>query len=335
MRNIEPMRWLALAGTALVSGAAVLCAAPAPAFGAAPTPEAQGFALERLLQAAPGSGFIAYDDLRWPAALSGGVSISLGYAHAPLSFDDGQGGSLLVVRHQTSADLAFAVGWGRLRAGLRFSSPVYVAGDSGAAQGYRFTAPVANLEHDPDALSDLAVSFDWRLLGDAQSPQRFAASAVAWVPSGERKGYATDGTWRGMARLLAAGDQGAVTWAGTLGVHLRPLDDSPVPGAPRGSEGVFGAAASYRLAPAALPAGAALAVGPEVFGATALTAPFGSSTTALEALLAGRLDTVPYPGATLRFKLGVGAGLHARFGAPAFRVVLGVELFGAAADAKE
>ncbi len=327
MRSIEPARRSDLvAWTAL--GAILAC-------GAARAQEAQGFALERLLQAAPGSGFLAHDDLRWPAALSGGVSLSLGYAHAPLSLDDGRGGALVVVRHQTSADLAFSVGWDRLRAGLRFSSPVYVAGDSGLALGYRFTAPAANLEHNPDALSDLALSVDWRLLGDAQGSVRFAVGAIAWVPSGERSGYATDGSWRGLVRLQAAGDRGPLTWAGYLGVHLRPLDESPVPGSPRGSESVFGAAASWRFTPAALPAGAVLAVGPELFGSTAVAAPFSSVATALEALLAARLDTAPYAGATLRFKLGVGAGLHARFGAPAWRVVLAVELFGAAAGAKE
>ncbi len=328
MPSIEPTRCRVLQALA-----ALLCAAPA--LGAAPTQEAQGFALERLLQAPPGSGFLALDDLRWPAALSGGVALCLGYAHAPLTLDDGRGGALQVVRHQTTADLAFFVGWDRLRAGLRFSSPVYLAGDGGVAQGYRFTGPSANLEHDPDALSDVALSLDWRLLGDARSPVRFAASAIAWVPSGERSGYATDGSWRGLVRLQAAGDRGPASFAGYLGVHLRPLDESPVPGSPRGSESVFGAAASWRFTPTALPAGAVLAVGPELFGSTAVAAPFSSVATALEALLAASLDTAPYAGATLRFKLGVGAGLHARFGAPAWRVVLAVELFGAAADAKE
>jgi hypothetical protein len=275
---------------------------------------------------------VAHDDLRWPAALSGGVSLSLGYAHAPLSVDDGAGGALAVVRHQTAADLAFSVGWDRLRAGLRFSSPVYVAGDSGVAQGYRFTAPSANLEHDPDALSDVALSLDWRLLGEAQSPVRFAVGATAWVPSGERSGYATDGRWRGMVRLLAAGDQGSTTWAGYVGVQLRPLDEAPLPDSPRGSEGVFGVAANHRFALSALPSGASLAVGPELFGSTAIAAPFASAATALEALLAARLDATPYPGATLRFKLGAGAGLHARFGAPAWRAVLAVELFGQAKE---
>jgi hypothetical protein len=319
MRNIEP-RYCALLAT-------MLCALASAARG---QEQAQGFAVERLLQAPPGSAFVGQDDLRWPAPLSGGVSLSLGHAHAPLSIDSGNGTSLLVVRHQTTADLAFAVSWDRLRASVRFSSPVYVAGDSGTAQGRLFTGPSANLEHNPDTLSDVALSVDARLLGGETSPVRFAASATAWAPSGERQDYGTDGTWRGMVRLLAAGDHDALTWAGHVGVHFRPLDDSPTPGSPRGSEAVFGVAAAYRFDAAALPAGAALAVGPEVFGATALSAPFSSAATALEALVALRLDTKPFADSLLRIKLGAGAGLHAQFGAPAYRAVLGVELLGSA-----
>jgi hypothetical protein len=116
-----------------------------------------------------------------------------------------------------------------------------------------------------------------------------------------------------------------------VGVQLRPLDDAPTPGSPRGSEAVFGAAATWRFTPASLPAGASLGVGPELFGATALSTPLSPATTALEALLAARLDVAPYPGGTLRLKLGAGAGLPARFGAPQYRAVLAVELFGTAA----
>ena len=331
MRNTEPDRRAGPARLLTLAGLTTLAALLSP--GAAAAQVAQGFALERLVQPAPGSSFIAHDDLRWPTALGGAVALSLGYAHAPLSLSDGsgQGQALVVVRHQTLADLAFAVTWDRLRFGLRFSSPVYVAGDSGAAQGRLFSGPSSNLEHDPDALSDLAISADWRLMGDDQSPLRFAASAIAYAPSGDRAGYATDGTWRGLLKLAAAGEAGRVTWAGHLGFHFRPLDDSPTPGSPRGSEVLFGAAVR---APVPV-AGLNLSVGPEVFGATALAASFSNEATALEALLGARLETVPFAGGSLRLKLGAGAALHQAFGAPEYRVVLGVELVGSAQAGKE
>ena len=308
--------------------AAALVAAMLALAGASPAraQQAQGFALERLSQASPGSGFIANDDLRWPAGLAGAVSLSLGYAHAPLSLDAGSGTDLVVVRHQTSADLAFAVSWDRLRFGLHFSSPVYVAGDSGAAQGRLFTGPSANLEHNPDTLSDVALSADWRLLGDATSPVRWAASGTVFIPSGERADYATDGTWRGLLKLNAAGEAGRFTWAGSLGFHFRPLDDSLTPGSPHGSEFHFGAAATT-LVPLG---GVTLAVGPEIFAVTLLSSSFTSQTTGAEALLGARLDATPFAGGVLRVKLGAGAAIHHAFGAPLWRAVVGVELGGLA-----
>jgi hypothetical protein len=88
---------------------------------------------------------------------------------------------------------------------------------------------------------------------------------------------------------------------------------------------LFGVAAGARL-----PVGTRwlAIVGPEIFGATAFRAFFGGDTTALEALVSGRFETRRVGRANVRLKLGVGAGLDHAFGAPAWRIVGGVELFG-------
>ena len=134
-----------------------------------------------------------------------------------------------------------------------------------------------------------------------------------------------------MGRVLFAGDLGLLSYAGQIGAHVRPLDQAPAPGGPHGSELLFGIAAGPRIP---LPAWrqVVLAVGPEVFGATAFASPFGSTDTAVEGLLSGRVEGTADDGAQMRVKVGVGAGLDARFGAPAWRAVVAVELFDHASD---
>ena len=139
--------------------------------------------------------------------------------------------------------------------------------------------------------------------------------------------YVTDGTYRGMVRVLVAGDVRWLTYAGQLGVHIRPRDDGGVPGAPKGTELLFGAAAggtwavgeTYRAV-----------LGPEVYGATAFNGFFQSQTTTAEALLSGRIEGTGDHGAQLRFKLGGGLGLNSSFGSPVWRVLFTVEVFGRA-----
>jgi hypothetical protein len=145
-----------------------------------------------------------------------------------------------------------------------------------------------------------------------------------FVPSGQSSDYVTDGTVRGMGRLLFAGGFGALTHAGQLGVHLRPRDDAPTPGGPRGNELLFGVAAGPRL-----PIGQGarvLVVGPEIFGERAMHSLFGTTATGVEALLTARLEPSRDEGTQLRFKIGGGGGLHPHFGAPEWRFVLSIEL---------
>ena len=316
-----------------LAGALTIALASAPA--ARAQQQAQGFAIERLVQSAPGAGWIAMDDLELKGGLGGAVGLTLGYAHGPLVIDSPGAPSLAVVRHQTSAELAFAVTWDRFRLRASFSSPIYVAGQGGTAAGFHFTAPRANLEQTPDLISDAQVGVDARLLGEPRGAFRLGASAALIAPSGERADYLTDATYRGIARLLVAGDLGSLSYAGHAGVHLRPLDDGGVPGSPRGPELLFGLAAGT-----AIPIKTndtndtkALKLGAEVFGASALQALFGAQTTALEALATARLDGPRTARSIVRFKLGAGAGLNARFGAPQWRVVGGVEFVGRTDDA--
>jgi hypothetical protein len=193
--------------------------------------------------------------------------------------------------------------------------------------GYQYTSPAIDPGTSPDGFADSRVSLEARLLGRADSAFRLGLGAQLFIPSGSRDDYFTDGTWRGMGRVLFAGDVGRFTYAGQLGVHIRPINDEPAPGSPRGSELLYGVAGGVKL-----PVGATseqVIVGPELFGETALREFGGRQTTDLEGLLSARLEPIHPPPETaqLRFKLGVGAGLDAYFGAAQWRAVASVEMF--------
>ena len=106
-------------------------------------------------------------------------------------------------------------------------------------------------------------------------------------------------------------------------MHVRPLNDAPVPGSPNGSEFLYGISAGRRFAG---PSGWAVIAGPEIFGETAFRS-FFSGETGTEALLTGRLEQTGTE-RNLRIKLGVGHALVQNFGAAQWRIVFGVELFG-------
>lgn len=316
MRNIS---------NGLAAAAALAWALPAGA-----QQQAAGFAAERLYLSAPGGTWFVLDDLSSHGALLGAVSLTLGYAHRPLVVQPpGSATRLAVVRHQTFADVGLALGLDRFRLYAHLSSPLYVAGQGGRAGDFLFTAPATNVEQNPDTIADAQLGFDARLFGEPAGPLRLGVDAVLIFPSGDRAGYLTDDTYRMTARALFAGDAGAATYAAHLGVHFRPLDESPVPDSPRGSELLFGAAAGARL-----PLGkGSLVVGPEVYGTSAFQSLFGSATTALEALLTGRFEEKETADARLGIKFGIGVGVHPRFGTPEWRAVVGIDLRGEAAAA--
>jgi hypothetical protein len=287
---------------------------------------AHGFAVERFYPSAPGAGWFVMDTLDMHGGLGGAAALTVGYAHKPLRIGTSDGSQhLTVVADQAFADLGFAATYDRLRLYVNFDVPLVIGGQSGTVGDYAFTAPAVDPSSQPDTVSDARIGFDARLVGDASSPLRLGASVQLYVPNGNRTDYDTDGSYRAMGRVLVAGDVGRFTYAGQLGLHVRPLDDSPTPGSPRGSELLFGAAGGAKLV--TLGNGAALFVGPELYGASALGSPFGSASTAFEGLLSGRVEGTGDDGAQLRVRLGTGAGLDSHFGAPEWRLVFGVEIF--------
>lgn len=287
----------------------------------------QGFAVERLYQGAPGSGWIVMDDLDIHGGLGGVAAISFGYAHNPLKLRTRDGSqTLTVVSDQAFTDFGFAATYDRFRVYLNLDMPLLIKGESGTVGGYAFTAPAVEPGSNPDTLMDARIGFDARLLGDAKGPFRLGAGAQLFVPNSDRNLYDTDGTVRAMFRMLLAGDAGRFAYAGHLGIHVRPLDDSPAPGSPQGSELLFGVAGGPRFALGEAPT-TSIVIGPEIYGESALRSFMSASGTGVEGLVTGRLEGPSIRGAEYRLKLGGGGGLSAHFGAPEWRMVVGLELF--------
>ena len=282
-----------------------------------------GFAVERFYQSAPGAGWFIMDNLNISGGLGGAISLTSGYARNPLVITGPDGEQkLAVVSQEAFLDIGGAVTYNRFRAYIDFPLPLSVTGTSGTLGPYQFTAPSVSLGTTPDTISDFRIGVDTRLLGEPGSRLRLGAGAQVIFPSGNRSDYVSDARYRAMFRFLAAGDAGAYSYAGQLGVHVRPLNDAPVPGSPNGSEFLYGISGGRRFAG---PTGWKFVAGPEIYGETAFHQ-FFSGETGTEALLTGRLEQIGER--NLRIKLGVGHALVQNFGAAQWRVVFGVELFG-------
>ncbi len=289
------------------------------ALGARAQTPVQGFNAERLYPSAPGAGWFVMDALDMHGELGGALSFAMRYARDPV-----QVSGAAVVTDSASGQIAGAITWRSWRFSVGFDIPVAVKGRSATIGGYQYTGPDVDLGSHPDTLSDVRIGVDTRLLGEADGSFRLGVGGQLWIKSGLEEEYVTDGTYRGMVRLLFAGDVRWLAYAGHVGVHIRPRDDGGIPGAPRGSELLFGVASGAKL-----PMGETYraVVGPELYGATAFKGFFKSETTTAEALLSGRIEGTGSTGAQLRFKLGAGFGLNSAFGSPAWRVVFAVEVF--------
>jgi hypothetical protein len=321
-------------------GFALLACLTAPAARASAQQTAQGFAVERFYPSPAGAGWFVMDDLDMHGGLGGALALTTGYARNPLRLEDGIQ-QLAVVSSQAFINFGLAATYDRWRVYLDLRMPLYIAGQSGTIGGAIYTSPQTmltsnpptssgrvTLSSNPDTLSDPRVGVEGRLFGAPGGRFRLGLSAELIAPNGERTAYDTDGTFRAMIRALTAGDVGRLRYAGQLGVHIRPLDEASIPGAPQGSELLFGAAAGGEVG--AWREGAlALIVGPELFGASAFRSLFGSTTTALEGMLTGRLEETAGHGQALRLKLAAGAGINQDFGAPEWRVLLAIEVFNA------
>jgi hypothetical protein len=280
-----------------------------------------GFAIERFYPPAPGGGWFVIDDLNLSGGVGGAIEVTSGYARNPLKLTGPDGTQrLALVTNEAFVDLGAAATYDRYRIYLNLPLPYVVTGNSGTLGLYQLNAPAVSAGTNPDTVADSRIGFDVRLFGQPRSSLRLGTGAQLILPSGDRADYVSDARYRGMFRFLAAGDAGGFSYAGQVGIHLRPLNDAPAPGSPSGHEFLFGGGAGRRFS---IRSDWAIIVGPEIFGETTFNSFFDAQRTAVEGLLTGRLEREHF-----RIKAGLGHGLVQHFGAPQWRILVGVDLFG-------
>jgi hypothetical protein len=173
--------------------------------------QTQGFAVERFYPSAPGGGWFVMDDLNISGSLGGAISLTGGYARNPLVVTNpGSTQRLSLVSSESFVDVGVAATYDRFRFYANIPVPLTVTGNSGTIGPYELTAPALNIGANPDTISDPRIGFDTRLYGKPGSLLRLGAGAQLIFPSGSRTDYVTDGRYRGMFRLLAAGDAGRI-----------------------------------------------------------------------------------------------------------------------------
>jgi hypothetical protein len=283
-----------------------------------------GFALERFYPSAPGAAWFVMDDLNVSGGLGGAFDLTSGYARAPLVIPGSENTQrFALVSNQAFVNVGAAVTYDRFRLYLNLPMPYLVTGSSGTFGSLQLNAPAVTPGTNPDTVADTQLGFDARLYGEPGSSVRLGASAQVIFPSGARNDYISDARYRAMFRFLTAGDSGSWSYAGQLGVHVRPLVDTLVPGGPNGSEFLFGASGGRKKR---LNDRWGFVVGPEVFGQTAFRA-FFTRATGVEGLMTARFERLGQ-GRNVRLKLGIGHGIVQHFGTPEWRVLFALELFG-------
>jgi OOP family OmpA-OmpF porin len=271
-----------------------------------------GFAVDRFEPAEHGSRQFVVDslDLRPGAAAAGAT---LDYAYKPLVLYDASGAErYALVRHQTFVHLGGAIVVARrLRLALDVPVALYQDGESAIASGERLSAATA------PAFGDVRVAADVRVFGQHAEPLTLAVGVRAWLPTGLRSQFTSDGSLRVAPQVLAAGAVGPFVWAARTALVYRSRDDGYA-GRTLGSELFAAAGAGLRTRDERL------VVGPEISAASAFTggAKFlGRRETPVEWLVGAHYDVAR----NVRIGAGVGGGLGRGFGAPLVRGLASIE----------
>jgi len=315
----------ALAAFSAFAAFAALVVAPGTAFAQTRT----GFAVDRFEPAEHGSRQFVVDplDLRAGVAAAGAT---LDYAYKPLVLYDATGAErYALVRHQTFVHLGGAIVVAdRLRLALDVPVAIYQDGESAIVAGERLSAATA------PAFGDVRLAADVRLIGkggngngnrndngngnhddngngDHDEPFRLALGVRAWLPTGLRSQFTSDGSARIAPQILVAGALGPFVYGARAALVYRARDDSYA-GTTLGSE-LFGAAGvGLRTRDERL------VIGPEISAASAFTGGaklLGLHETPVEWLFGAHYDVVR----NVRIGAGVGSGLGRGFGAPLMR----------------
>lgn len=285
--------------------------------------QSAGFAVNHFEPSERGSEWFANESLDLRGHGRPAIGLVGDYQYRPLVTYDGNGDiRKSVVRNMLTLHAgASVVFWDRLRIAGSLPVVAFVDGHSDVLPGGRALASPKNEQ----ALGDVRLAADVRVLGEHGDPLTLALGAQVWLPTGEKESYAGDGKWRLQPHALVAGDVGMLTYAARLGFDYRARQED-FGGAPIGNQIVFAAAAGIRTLE-----GGRLVVGPELFGTTVTDDAFGKRTTPLEGILGAHYGVTR----DVRLGAGVGAGLTRGYGSPEFRALLGVDWMPAVATDRD
>jgi outer membrane protein OmpA-like peptidoglycan-associated protein len=284
---------------------------------------AEGFAVNKFEPSERGSEWFTLESLDLRGKFRPAVGIVGDFQYRPLavynpSEENGGDGKLRasIVRNQFTLNPGVSfVMFDRLR--FAASLPVVLFQDGGKPaflNGTFYPAP----RHE-QAIGDVRLGLDFRLLGEYGEPFTLAVGAQLWLPTGRRADYTGDEKIRFAPRVMAAGDIGIFAYAARVSFIYRGLEGPVGPG-----QGQLGSELGYAASVGLHLADKKLMIGPEIWGTTDVTgnnSPFARLSSPVEGLF-GLHYTIP---ADLRLGAGVGTGLTRGYGSPEFRTVFNVE----------
>jgi outer membrane protein OmpA-like peptidoglycan-associated protein len=280
-----------------------------------------GYALQRFDPAEKSSEWFTGEslDLRGKLRPAGGVVIDGQYR--PLAVYDRGGtlvGSILrdVVTMHAGASLVLR---DRFRIGA--SMPFYLFQQAGDGAPVTFDGVTYRLPPQ-QAIGDLRLGADVRIVGEYGGPIQVAAGLQVHVPTGDREWFTSDGTVRLAPRLMAAGDIGPFVYSARVGLMLNRWEGT-FGSTQIGNEFTYGVTAGLRVLDKKL------VFGPELWGSVGLASnpatlvqPNERAARPLEGLIGAH-----YTWRFLRLGAGVGTGLSRGIGSPQVRWLASLDVF--------
>ncbi|MEO8876990.1 MAG: OmpA family protein [Polyangiaceae bacterium] len=270
-----------------------------------------GFVVNRFEPSERGSDWFTLDSLDLSGAARPAFGVVGDYNVRPLVIYDNNGNiQSSVVRNQfilhAGASFVFL---DRFRIAADMPFQLFADGHQGTLNGVTYFPPA-----NDQALGDLRLSADVRLLGQYGGVFTAAIGAQVSLPTGSQDNYMSDGQVRVLPRAVVAGDVGPIAYSARLGIQYRGLD-SNIGGSNIGSEFTFGGSVGLRAFDHAL------LIGPEVYGSTVFNDAFDKQSTPVEGVFGPHI----FLNNGLRFGAGVGTGLSRGFGAPVVRTLFNIE----------
>jgi OOP family OmpA-OmpF porin len=276
---------------------------------------ASGIAIARFNPSERGSDWFVLDSLDLRGSVRPAIGVVGDYGYRPLVIYNPDGSvAHSVVRDQLIVHVGAALNlWDRLRIAFDLPIAAWQDGEGGTLAGVTYQQVPSG------ALGDTRVGLDLRVVGTYGEPFTFAIGGQAFLPSGDKSSFLSDGSVRVLPRMQIAGDLGPIAYALGAG-YMHHADVSAFAGYPLGGEIVGTAALGVRALDHKL------LIGPEAYGSTVVTnsAALGAlRQTPVEALFGAHFNLAP----DWRAGVGVGAGLTRGFGEPVVRAVATIEWF--------